>query len=247
MKRIFSRIADFGRRAVDAVLPPRCVISGEEVDRQGMIAPSVWNRLEFLAAPHCAACGWPFEFAVEEGSLCAACLKRRPAFGMARSALKYNDASRDLILGFKHADKTHAVPAFVPWMRAAGREILPAADFLVPVPLHRLRLISRRYNQAALIAYALSKSAGVPVLPDALLRIRPTPPQGHMNIKERRRNVRRAFAVNPERAGQVAGKTIVLIDDVYTTGATVEECAKVLLKSGAGAVNVLTLARVVRG
>ncbi len=211
-----------------------------------MLAPSVWGRLEFIAAPQCAACGWPFEFEVGEGSLCVACLARRPAYGMARSALKYNDASRDLVLGFKHADKTHAAPAFVPWMMTAGRDVLSGADLLVPVPLHRLRLIARRYNQAALIAHALAKCAKVPVLPDALLRIRSTPPQGHLNAKQRRRNVRKAFAVNPKRAKQVAGKTIVLIDDVYTTGATAEECARILLKAGARAVHVLTLARVVK-
>lgn len=236
MKPILGHIAGLGLHAVNAVLPPRCIVSGEEVDRQGMLAPSVWSRLEFIAAPQCAACGWPFGFPVEEGSLCAPCLARPPAYGKARSALKYNDASRGLVLGFKHADRTHAAPAFVPWMMAAGREILPGADILVPVPLHRLRLI----------AYALSKTAKVPVLPDALLRTRSTPPQGRMNLKERRRNVRRAFAVNPKRAAALAGKTLVLIDDVHTTGATVEECARALLKAGAQAVHVLTLARVVK-
>lgn len=247
MRQLLSRIFRIGQYGIDAVLPPRCVVSGAEVDRQGMLAPAVWSRLEFIGSPQCAACGWPFEFTVAEGSLCAACLVRRPVYGMARAALKYNDASRDLILGFKHADRTQAVPAFVPWLMTAGRETLAGADFLVPVPLHRLRLISRRYNQSALMAQALSKSAKVPVLPDALQRIRSTPPQGHMNVKERRRNVRKAFAVNPKRAKWIAGKSIVLIDDVHTTGATVEECARVLLKAGARAVNILTLARVVRG
>ncbi|MCC6598127.1 MAG: ComF family protein [Alphaproteobacteria bacterium] len=246
MQRVLSHILSIGQHGIDAVLPPRCVVSGAEVDRQGVIAPDIWASLNFIAEPQCAACGGPFEFEIEAGGLCAPCLVERPVYETARAALKYDDYSRGLILGFKHGDRTQAAPAFVPWMKAAGHKMLAQAECLIPVPLHRGRLLARRYNQSALIAQALSKNTGIPTFVDALERVRATPPQGHMNIKDRRRNARKAFAVNPKRAGLIAGKTIVLIDDVYTTGATVQECTRILLKSGAQAVHVLTLARVVK-
>ncbi len=234
-------------RAVDMILPPRCIISGEEVEVQGMISPAAWAGLNFISDPVCECCGFPFEFGTEEaGRLCGPCLQDRPVFRSARAALKYDDASRDMILKFKHADQTHAVLAFVPWMGRAGQEILSQADVLVPVPLHRWRFLKRRYNQAALIAYALSRRSGVPCLPDAIERRRATPSQGHLRAGERKKNVRNAFAVPADRQDMVRGRSVVLIDDVYTTGATVNECAKSLLAAGAASVDILTLARVVK-
>ena len=232
--------------AVDIVLPPRCAVTGDIVERQGMTTPEAWRALDFITAPFCESCGLPFEFNVQDKTLCAECLTDAPPYASARAALRYNDRSRDLILGFKHADKTHTVRAFMPWLRRAGAAVLAQADLLVPVPLHRRRLLSRRYNQAALIAFALTKETGVPCLPDALQRTRATPSQGHLTHKERHKNVRRAFALNPSVTTDIKNKTVILLDDVYTTGATVKECAKSLLKGGAAQVHVLTLARVVR-
>lgn len=133
-----------------------------------------------------------------------------------------------------------AVTAFMPWLKRAGASVLPQADFLVPVPLHR-RLIGRRYNQAAIIAFALGKETGIKVVPDMLVRTRHTPSHEHLKAKERFQNVKRAFAFNSKY--QVQGKTIVLVDDVYTTGATVSECTNALLNGRAEKVHVLTLAR----
>ena len=178
--------------------------------------------------------------------MCTQCAVERPPFMQARAVLKYNDSSRDVILGFKHADKLHIVRAFVPWLLRAGADILSNAELLVPVPLHRWRLLSRRYNQAALIAQALEKHTDVVCIPDALLRTRATPSQGQLRAGERLKNVRKAFAVNPRRRGRIANKRVVLIDDVYTTGATVGECTRALLAGGAAEVRVLTVARVVR-
>lgn len=240
---------NFCRGAVDAVLPPRCAVSGAIVDHPGMIAPSVWRGLRFIGDPLCPRCGVPFDFSVADAGemVCTRCLTDPPAYASARAALTYDDASRPLILRFKHGDQIQAVHSFVPWLRRAGEGILEKADFLVPVPLHRWRLLRRRYNQAAIIAYALSKDCGVPCLPDALLRRRPTPVQGHLGHAERQKNVKGAFAVNPRHKGLLQGKTIVLIDDVLTTGATVGECTKALLAAGSKEVHVLAIARVVRG
>lgn len=239
-------VQDMLTHAVDTVLPPRCVVTGEIVDRQGTIAPEAWKTLEFIANPMCRQCGFPFEFEAEEGALCVQCLERPPPFETARMALKYNETSRDLVLGFKHADQTHAVRAFIPWLKNAGTEMLEEADFLIPVPLHRWRLLQRRYNQSAIIAHALTKATRVPTLAEGLKRTRLTPSQGYLKAAERHKNVRRAFAINPRHKKELQGKTVVLIDDVYTTGATVKECTKALLKGGVGRVHVLALARVVR-
>ncbi len=232
--------------AVDAVLPPRCVVTGGVVDRQGMIDPQVWRDLSFISDPVCDCCGFPFEFDVGPGSLCVSCLSSRPVYASARAALVYNDLSRNLILRFKYADQTHAAHAFIPWLKRVGGDMLGRADYIVPVPLHSFRLLRRRYNQAALIAQTLGKSCELPYLPQALKRQRPTPSQGKMDYKDRQKNVRNAFSVLPRYESCLQGKTIVLVDDVYTTGATVKECTKALLKAGAKEVHVLAVVRVVR-
>ena len=231
-------------QAVDTVLPPRCVISGEMVDKQGMISAESWADLDFIAPPFCAQCGIPFEFEIEQGVKCSSCIEKPPPYESARAALKYNDTSRDMVLGFKHGDQTHAVRAFTPWLEMAGKELFEDADLLIPVPLHYRRLIARRYNQAALLAQSLAKKTNIPVAVDALKRTRATKVQGHMKAAERHKNVKAAFSLNPKI--DVKSKNIILIDDVLTTGATVKECTKTLLKAGAGTVHVLTLTRTVR-
>lgn len=236
-------------KMIDTVLPPRCPFTGEIVDSQGKVSAEAWKNLSFITDPLCHACGFPFEFAVLSGSienLCAGCLADRPEFSSARAALVYNDASRDFILGFKHGDQTHGVTAMVPWLRNAGAALFAKADLIVPVPLHRWRLLRRRYNQAALIGKAVAKDAGLRVVTDGLIRTRATPTQGHLNARERRKNVSRAFTVPANRIEKIKGQRVILIDDVYTTGATVRESTKALLRAGAADVCVLTLARVVK-
>lgn len=234
-------------RMVNLVLPPRCVVSGEEVERQGMLSPGVWAGLDFIADPFCECCGMPFDFDTGTGgALCAGCIQTRPEYTKARAALKYNDASRDLILGFKHGDQLHAVLAFMPWLKAAGQEFLGAADYMIPVPLHGRRLLARRYNQAAIIAQRLGRETGTAVLVNGLQRTRNTQTQGHLKSGERAKNVKRAFRVHPKLQDTIKGKSVILIDDVYTTGSTVNECTKALRKGGAAEVYVLCVARVVR-
>jgi ComF family protein len=238
--------ANGAQRCLNLLLPPRCIVTGRIVDRQGVISHEAWQALSFIGAPLCACCGMPFSFAAEAGQRCGSCLAQLPYYEKARTALVYDDASREMILRFKHADSLHAVHSFVPWLQRAGAEILNDADVIVPVPLHRWRLWKRRYNQAAVLAQALGRAHAIAFMPDALIRTRATPPQGHMNAGERRKNVRNAFAVNPRRSDALKGRRIALIDDVLTTGSTAEECAKTLKKAGAASVSVLALARVVR-
>lgn len=233
--------------ALNAVLPPLCLACRVEVEEAGALCGPCWNKIAFLAPPLCAACGFPFDYDPGGTALCGACARRLPDYGRARAVMRYDEASRALVLGFKHGDRTHGAPAYGRWMARAGAELLREADLVVPVPLHWLRLFRRRYNQAALLAQAVARTAGVPVAVDLLMRRRPTPSQGHLSAAARRRNVRGAFAVRPGRDALVRGRRIVLIDDVLTTGATGEACARTLLRAGAASVDVLVLARVVRG
>ncbi|HSK41461.1 MAG TPA: ComF family protein [Arenibaculum sp.] len=241
-----------GRLLLDMVLPPRCLGCGTVVDAQGTLCVRCCERPTFLGQPWCRRCGRPFELAAHSNPcadadadiLCGPCLAGPPPFGRARSVLAYDDASRRLVLKFKHADQIFAAPAYGAWLARTGADLLREADLLVPVPLHRRRLFARRYNQSALLALAAGRLAGVPVRPDLLVRRRPTRPQGGLTRDGRRRNVAAAFAVRPSRVGQLAGRTVVLVDDVLTTGATVSECVRVLKRAGAREVHVLTLARV---
>jgi ComF family protein len=236
-------------RLIDCVIPPRCVVTGEIVDVQGTLSAQAWGGLHFISDPQCDCCGYPFDFdMVEEGigGLCAACQKEHPIYNKARSALVYDDASRDIILSFKHGDQTQSVPVFIPWLSQTGKDFLEGADYLIPVPLHRWRLLKRRFNQSAIITQYLSKDIKVPCLLEGLRRVRPTETQGHLQASQRRKNAKNAFEVNPACLSRLKEKNIVLIDDVYTTGATVSECTKALLKAGVSKVNVLTLARVVK-
>ncbi len=230
---------------VDLILPPRCPVTGDIVDVQGMISPQAWREIAFISQPRCDCCGIPMEFEGDDLT-CVECLDNRPKFEKARAAVVYNDASRNLILGFKHGDKTHTIQAFIPWLMKAGHEILYDADYLISVPLHPYRLIARRYNQAALLADSLSGICGVKHLPFALRRVRSTPSQGHLSYSDRFRNVRSAFEVSMPYKAVLKDKKIVLIDDVYTTGATASECTKSLLQEGVASVRVLTLARVLQ-
>lgn len=236
-------------QGVNIILPPRCVVTGDIVDAPGMISSSAWAKIDFITNPFCSACGIPFEFSdAEEGDhgKCMECLKTPQPFETARSAVIYNDVSRDLILAFKHGDQTYMVKNFVPWLRRIGQTILEQTDVIIPVPLHYTRLISRRYNQAALIAAELSKQTNISHRPAAIKRVRATQSQGHLKTEERAKNVRNAFQICPKHAEKLQNKSVTLIDDVYTTGATLKECCKVLNAVGVSKVNILTLARVLK-
>lgn len=187
-------------------------------------------------------CGAPFEF--DPGARCAACAARPRAFDAARAACLYDETSRDPILKLKHADRLDLAPMFARWISRSARELIEEADAIAPVPLHPWRLLHRRYNQAAEIARPLAALTGTPYLPDALVRRRPTATQGGKSGSGRKRNVAGAFEVAEARRRQVEGLRILLIDDVLTTGATAEGCARALKAAGAARVDLAVVARV---
>ncbi|HEY1720711.1 MAG TPA: ComF family protein [Magnetospirillaceae bacterium] len=229
--------------AVDAFLPGRCLRCGAIVGETGALCTACWEGMSFITAPQCDTCGQPFEVDLAGSSLCAACMADPPGYNRARAVFRYDDASRALILRFKHGDRTAAAPHFARWMARAGSTLLADADVIVPVPLHPWRLWRRRYNQAAMLASAIARQADKTCVPDALARVRATPSQGTLGRGQRRRNVKGAFRLRRPEA--IDGKAVVLIDDVLTSGATVEECVRVMHRGGATQVDVLTLARVV--
>lgn len=233
------------RFLVDALLPPQCLSCGTAMDEPGALCPACWGRIDFLAPPLCAACGQPFEFDPGDGALCGACIRSPATFRRARAVFRYDDASKQLILRFKHADATEGAPAFARWMARAGAELLEGCDLIAAVPMHRLRLFHRRYNQAAMLAVALGRLRGIPADPLLLVRRRRTVPQGMLGRAARHGNVKGAFVLGRGMGPKVAGRRVLLIDDVLTSGATVSECAKVFLGAGAAQVDVLTLARVI--
>lgn len=231
---------------LDQVLPPTCSGCGVVVTEPQTLCADCWGALTFLGSPCCEACGHPFDYEVPDQSLCGACSHEHPPYQRARAALVYNDASKDLILSFKHADKTDTSHLFAKWMMIAGNDLAKACDVIVPIPLHWTRLFARRYNQAALLAHALGMLSDTPVMTEALIRHKRTPSQGRLGVKARIRNVGGAFRVAPKHRARLKGLHVLLVDDVYTTGATVRATANVLRRVGVKRVDVITLARVVK-
>jgi ComF family protein len=239
-----GHVRRIARAVVDGVLPPRCLACGATVDDVDALCPACWGSMSFFAPPWCAVCGLPFPHPMGDDAVCADCARERHSWDQARAVLRYDRHSRRLVLMLKHGDQTHLARAFGGWMRRAGGDLLDGADLLVPVPLHWTRLFSRRFNQAALLANAIHTAGGPSLGADWLVRCRRTPSQGRLGPLARERNVRGAFALR--RGRSVQGRSVVLIDDVLTTGATAEECARVLRRAGAASIGVLTLARALR-
>jgi len=229
-------------RLSDLIWPPRSLLSEEIVDRPGVIEPELWGELSFIGAPVCARCGFPLPDDPGPGGVCAACAGHAPAYDSARAALSYDDHARKLILDLKRGGRRDGLPVFARWMAAAAGETLQRADFLAPAPMHWTRLAVRSFNQAAWLAQAISAASGKPWRHGALARVKRRKSQAGLSASERRRNVGGAIKAR----GRFEGRIVLLVDDVFTTGATLEACARAFRKVGAAEVHAVTLARVVR-
>lgn len=239
--------ATFGL-VVDVALPQLCAACREPVGDAGLCA-ACWSKLSFIAPPYCERLGIPFTYDPGPGILSMEAIADPPAYHRARAAVRYDDVARTLVHAFKYGDRLDLAPTMGRWMANAGRTLLSEADALVPVPLHWRRQWARRFNQSALLAEVIARESDgrLPVSYRALKRVKATPQQVGLSQAARAQNVQGAFRVPPDGKAEVAGRRLILVDDVLTSGATMDACARALLRAGAAQVDALVFARVVAG
>lgn len=237
------------KKTLNFLLPPRCIACDDMTSANHMLCAKCWGQVTFITDPKCDTCGLPFEVDFEEEGhddnekmLCASCIQDPPFYDQARALFVYGGTAKSIILKLKHGDATYLAPGFANLFYPRFQDFIAPIDLIVPVPIHRRRLLQRWYNQAGLLAQSLGKQSHKPVNHFLLKRVKHTPPQGKMNKTDRTKNVKNAVILNESLKPNAH---ILLIDDVMTTGATVNECAKILKKSGAKKVDILTVARVV--
>jgi ComF family protein len=245
----FTRLAGVLRKPfrllLDVALPPLCPACREPVGDAGGLCAGCWGKLGFITRPYCERLGIPFAYDPGPGILSMQAIADPPAYGRARAVVRYDEVARALVHALKYGDRLDLAPTLGRWMASAGHELLADADALVPVPLHWRRLWARRFNQSAALATAISHVSAVPVAATALKRVKATPQQVGLSRTERAHNVQGAFRVPPAARAEVVGRRLVLVDDVLTSGATLDACARALLARGAAQVDVLVFARVV--
>jgi ComF family protein len=242
--RLSRSVSRAARTLADVIVPPVCLACHVPLAGHDTLCAPCWSGIDFIRAPLCDRLGWPMPFETGGVMVSAAAVADPPDFDRARAVAVFGNTMQKLIHGFKYADRHDARRLFGRWLTTAGIGLIEPADMIVPVPLNRWRLLHRRFNQSAILAHEIGRLAGRPVASLALTRVRATPSQVAMTASQRRLNVAGAFQVAANQRARVAGQHILLIDDVITTGATVNACARALKKAGARSVDVLALALV---
>jgi ComF family protein len=230
---------------LDFVLPALCPVCRGVIDQPGGLCAACWSQVSFVTPPFCERLGVPFVYDPGPGVLSMEAIANPPTYGRARAAVRFDEVTRTLVHALKYQDRLDLAPMLGGWMAKAGRELLETADAIVPVPLHWRRLWARRFNQAAALAKVISAHTGIPAAHQGLERIRSTPQQVGLSRTARATNMQGAFRVPDAAKMEIRGKQLVLVDDVLTSGATIDQCARTLLRAGAAGVDVLVFARVV--
>jgi len=246
IRRLGSALRAACGLAVDVALPRLCAACREPVVDAGVCA-GCWAKLSFIAPPYCERLGIPFTYDPGPGVLSMEAIADPPAYHRARAVVCYDDIARTLVHAFKYGDRLDLAPTLGRWMATAGRALLTDADAIVPVPLHWRRHWARRFNQSTLLAQVIADASGVSLALRALKRVKATPQQVGLSQSARAENVQGAFRVPDDSKPDVVGRRLVLVDDVLTSGATMDACARALLRAGAAQVDALTFARVVAG
>ena len=248
LRQAFARrLRGLAGAALDVIYPPACAGCGVLLGSKASLCPHCWAKLAFIERPYCEVLGTPFSHDLGPGILSADAIANPPPFDRLRSVALYDDLARVLVHSLKYRDRTDLAPMMAGWMLRAGDGSVQAADVIVPVPLHRYRLLWRKFNQSAELAGALGQLSGKPVLIDAVKRTKRTRRQIGLGPRAREDNVRGAFALTPAGREALFGRRVVLIDDVYTTGATVASVTRTLKRAGVADVTVLTFARALPG
>jgi ComF family protein len=247
LARFATALRAIGARGLDILYPPACLACRKATAAHHALCPACWGETRFIERPYCERLGTPFAQDMRApGLISPEAMADPPVFGRARAVVRYDDGpARRLVHRLKYSDRLELARPMGAWMARSGAEILSEADLIVPVPLHRFRLLSRRFNQAATLAHCVSEACAVPVDTEALVRVKQTPPQVGLSRPQRAGNVQGAFRVPEDAKPRLYGMRIVLVDDVLTSGATANAASRALLRGGARSVDVLVFARVV--
>lgn len=229
---------------IDLVYPPSCLGCGALADRHGGVCAACWRGLSFIERPYCPVLGTPFSHDMGDAIISPEAIAEPPAFDRARAAVLYEGMARSLVQALKYRDRTDLACTMGAWMLRASDGHVANCDAIVAVPLHRWRLVRRKFNQSAELARAVSRLSGRPFLPAGLIRTRATRQQVGLGARQRQENVRGAFSLSDSGRAMLFGRRVVLVDDVYTTGATANAAARALRAAGVCEVTVLTFARV---
>jgi ComF family protein len=242
---LHAMLQNAAQQMLDIVYPPSCIACLAAVQQSAALCTACWSAMPFIERPFCERLGTPFTHDLGPGLISPEAIANPPVYGRARAVARFEDGpARQLVHRLKYGDRAELAAPMGRWMARAGAELLPGADLLIPVPLHRRRLFQRRFNQAAVLAQTISGLSGVPADPLVLRRVRPTPPQVGLSRAQRADNVQGAFRVSAEDRAKVQDRKIVLVDDVMTSGATANAASRVLLRAGAASIDVVVFARV---
>lgn len=227
---------------LNLLFPRKCSIC-ESYSSESEVCSECWSNCNFITKPYCNICSHPFAYENDPKAICGACIAAKPKYDKAISVFQYDDYSKKIIHKFKYQDQLHVLNYFVRLMLNMGKEVIDQSDIVIPVAMHKYKLLKRGYNQAALLAMRIATEKKIKYLPQALIKNNNSQAQAGLKKDERLLNIKNSFELNPKYKEFLKGKRILLVDDVITTGATILECCKTLTKAKPDKIFVLTLAK----